>query len=111
MGDAKYLSHVERQARRKSIAADCRTMDFHDVCRKYDVSEGLVLRACREYRVDCTRKFRPPARAFVILAGLLRGKSLREVAEALGVTSQRVSHVKALALKAGIVLPTRSGNG
>jgi transposase len=103
---AKQLTHPERAARRAALAADvARGEDVGEVARRHGVSLATVRTSCLAAHVVPgalpSTKVRA-ATSFQILAALLRGERMVDIADHFGVSKQRVEQIQRAAREAGI---------
>ena len=112
------MNHSERRLRRKAIAAaisDGKSLQW--VASKFGVTVTTVYESCRENGVVPRRIHSKPREKPIrqmwprVLALLINSpKSLADIGRDLGISPQRVSQIKELAVGAGIPLhPARLG--
>jgi transposase-like protein len=96
------MMRSEFRERRESVAAAVRNgTPVAEAARKHGLSLTTVYHACSEFGVKAAPRERTPS-TLEIVAELLRGGRPADIAEAYGVTRQRVHGVKMAARKAGI---------
>lgn len=91
------MSRAEQAQRRKDISKAVKeTGDPLKVARDFKVSMQTVQKACLEFRVKCppTARGIPSQNTLLIIAELIEGKSLTQLAEKYNLTRQRVLVIK-----------------
>lgn len=101
------FSQSERAGRRRKIAEYAVTHDTTETAAQFNVSQGMVRNACKEFGVVPldTVKGDVGRRTLSILKELLGGKPQTQIAEELHISRQRVHAVSREAKLAGIALP------
>lgn len=104
-GDGLELE-TSTKTRRREIAEFCRTskLPFTEVAKIVKASPQMINRACAEYGVAVpSQQYSASKQSFDILAELMAGLSVTEVAEKFTITPQRVSQIKSKAEQAKIL--------
>jgi hypothetical protein len=111
------LSHDERRKRLKDMADGVKAglaaagsdvgkrRVVEDVAKRWGVSVGTVIGACKLHKVATGRQQKPAGGAKVmykIAADLIRGRSMSEVAQANGLSRQRVEQLRDYMRTAGL---------
>jgi hypothetical protein len=115
------MSHEQRIERRKKIADDFRKLlekgiDIKEcyarTARKYGITTTTVKQACIEHQIKIPRmnnlepgsKTKPSSQTLMIIADLIRGKKMSDIARDRNLTRQRIFLIKGEAERAGVIL-------
>ena len=120
MVSLRAMSHEQRIDRRRKIADDFRKLmekglDIKEcyarTARKYGITTTTVKQACLEHQVKIPRmnnlepksKTKPSSQTLMIIADLVRGKKMSDIARQRNLTRQRIFLIKSEAEQAGLM--------
>jgi hypothetical protein len=112
----KVTSKQRRTERRRKIAEEFKRLlsqgkevpeCFRLVTEKYRAAIPIIRAACRENQIKIPRtspsKWNPSPQTFEIVAELIRGRTMTEIAAERGLSRQRVHQIKQQARGSGIL--------
>jgi DNA invertase Pin-like site-specific DNA recombinase len=120
MVSLKSMSRQQRIERRKKVADDFRKLlekgvDLKEcyarTARKYGITVATVKKACLDHDVKIPRmnnlepgsRTKPSSQTLMIIADLIRGKKMTDIARERNLTRQRIFLIKAEAEQAGLM--------
>lgn len=120
MASLRGMSHEQRIERRKRMADDFRKLmekgiDIKEcyarTARKYGITTTTVKQACIEHQIKIPRmnnlergsKTKPSSQTLMIIADLIRGKKMSDIARERNLTRQRIFLIKGEAEQAGLM--------
>lgn len=120
MVSLKGMSRQQRIERRKKVADDFRKLlekgvdikeCYAKTARKYGITITTVKQACLDHDVKIPRmnnlepgsKTKPSSQTLTIIADLIRGKKMSDIARERNLTRQRIFLIKSEAEQAGVM--------